>query len=340
MKKLLGFVLAIALTVSGISVAPASAQAVEGNALNKVEKQGVSLSIYPDEGSAVAGVENTSQFTVLNGDSTTMIYVYTQYKAPGTMAVYSSTGTVLDSWQFADGDYLETSDGIYYIADPWTLAAGSYYLGLTFDQSTEYILEIYQAASISSRSITVTKGFSKTLKITPTSGSTITKVTWSSNNTKVATVKNGKVTGKKKGSTTVYAVGYDSDNVPFILRCKVTVRNNEYTNSKMSISDIPYGQYYTNVTKVSYDKKGNLVVKAQLGNRSYHNFYMLKGIKIVVKDASGKKVATYKQSKKTISIPSGTIKTVTFKIPKKKVKKNKDIGGGSVSFKAPGYYKY
>lgn len=70
-------------------------------------------------------------------------------------------------------------------------------------------------ASLSSTSLSLYAGQSKTLSVSGSTGA----VTWSSSNTSVATVSAGKVTAKKAGSATITAV-VDGKS----LTCKVTVK--------------------------------------------------------------------------------------------------------------------
>lgn len=79
-----------------------------------------------------------------------------------------------------------------------------------------------QAASkikLNKTKVSIYIGKSLTLKVTGTKN----KITWKSDDKKIATVtKNGKVTGKKKGTTTIYA--YVKDKSSTVLKCKVTVK--------------------------------------------------------------------------------------------------------------------
>lgn len=57
------------------------------------------------------------------------------------------------------------------------------------------------------------------------------------------------------------------------------------------MSALPAGSFGVNVYKMSYDKKGNLVLKARmLNNRGYKAKY-LKNFKITVKTAKERKLA-------------------------------------------------
>lgn len=80
---------------------------------------------------------------------------------------------------------------------------------------------------LSKTSVSLTKGYSTTLKVTGTSK----KVTWSSSNKKVATVTSkGKVYGKKAGTCYITAkVGKES------VKCKVSVVNGKLTLSRSTL---------------------------------------------------------------------------------------------------------
>lgn len=87
------------------------------------------------------------------------------------------------------------------------------------------------------------------------------------------------------------------------LECTVTVANNQFSSAKVSVDDCEYGTWGGNCHYAAYDKKGNLVVKVQVvNNNGYKRMAELKNVKLVVKDANGKVVGTYKQSKKAVSI--------------------------------------
>ena len=59
--------------------------------------------------------------------------------------------------------------------------------------------------ALSTKKIYMVKGKSVTVKATVTPSDTTDKVTWSTSNKKVATVKNGKISAKKKGNATITA---------------------------------------------------------------------------------------------------------------------------------------
>lgn len=147
-------------------------------------------------------------------------------------------------WNYA-GDTFKTGD---YTAT-LLLATGSDYL---YDIAWEADL-----AAISNEKITLTKGFSHKLKITNAGDN---KITWKSSDKKIATVdKNGKVTAKAAGSCKITATVGDQKLV-----CKVTVKKNEYSRSKVVPSDFSYGRAGLEAYHAAYDSKGNLVVNSVL----------------------------------------------------------------------------
>ena len=342
MKKLLGFVLAIALTVSGISVAPASAQAAESTQTGRVEKsfyaRKTSLpttTLRTGSESAVAGNVYSTDFLVTNIKQGTYFWIYTSVEASGTLSI-SPQGSSSDPIQ-EQFKTTQLSDGSNVYLTYYPLYDITYTFSISFDQATNYEIYIDQGgASISKGEIRVTKGYTSKLTVSDAKGT----IKWYSSKKSVATVSSkGVVTGKKKGTCVIYAEGTDTDGMPFALACDVYVRNNELTGAKMTVSDVVYGSAKTNVYSVKFDSKGNLVIKTQIVNNSGHTYTSLKNIKITIKDSKGKVVGKYKKSSMKKTLSSGSMKNLTFKIKKKNLKKKKaDIAGGTASFSATGYY--
>lgn len=170
---------------------------------------------------------------------------------------------------------------------------------------------------ISAKSFTITAGQKRTLKVTGKVG----KVTWKTSKKSVATVSSkGVVTAKKAGKATITA---SVDGCK--LTCKVTVKKNEYTASSASNGEAGYGVWF-NVTKISYDKKGQLVCKVQIINNSMNNVEQLRNFNISVLSKSGAVIGSQTIGKKSLFIYSGSNKTISITIPKSKVKKkNADL---------------
>ena len=146
---------------------------------------------------------------------------------------------------------------------------------------------------ISTKAFTITAGQKRTLKVTGKAG----KVTWKTNKKSVATVSSkGVVTAKKAGKATITA---SVDGCK--LTCSVTVKKNEYSASSVSNSQVGYGGWF-NTTKISYNKKGQLVCKIQIVNNSTYNIEELRNFNITVRDKNGAVIGSQKIGKKSIFI--------------------------------------
>ncbi|MBR3971543.1 MAG: hypothetical protein IKJ83_01470 [Ruminococcus sp.] len=101
--------------------------------------------------------------------------------------------------------------------------------------------------SISKSSVTITKGYQTTLKVSGTSSA----VTWSTGDKSVATVSKGKVVGKGVGTTYVYAkVGGTT------LKCKVNVVASKITASSSNVTLDGKGSTKTVTMTVKGSKSG------------------------------------------------------------------------------------
>ena len=160
----------------------------------------------------------------------------------------------------------------------------------------------------------ITKGFKDKINVVNAAGATIT---YKSSNTGVATVDaKGNVTAKKKGTaniTVTTSTGYTGT-------CKVTVKDNVYSRSKLPLSKVPNGTFSVDVYNVSYDKKGNLVIKTRMLNRRGYTAKFLKNLKITIKNDKGKQIGVYSAKKKTINLKTNKAKGYTFTIKKSKLK--------------------
>ena len=194
----------------------------------------------------------------------------------------------MDTFTILSSQWYAYQEGLYYQGvDYSNMAAGDYTLKITFNEATQYVVNFAAEKinpTLNQKSATVTVGFKVTLKVDNTSS----KVTWSSSKKDVATVNSkGVVTGKSAGTTTITAK-VDGQK----LTCKVKVKDNKFTETKRSVSDVYYGRGALQVYKAVYEKNGDLTIKCRFINNSGYKVSSLKDLKIVMKDANGKKIGT------------------------------------------------
>ncbi len=322
-KKISSLVLALAIAFTAVFASAVPAEAATDRA-----------TLVSEQDTASAGVAKAYTFEVPTEGVVNFDIAVPERVGFQTKVTKQTGETILDEYTSSTDSYWESSQGVWLNGFYGTLSAGSYTLELTFDSNTQYIVMVTQdkeVAKINQEKATITVGFTKKLSV---SGGKVSS--WSSKNKKVATVdKNGKVTAKKAGKAVIVAKCTDGTE----LRCNVTVKANQYTARKITTSDVSYGDTAMSAYKVSFDKKGNLVIKARYVNRMSYKVSELRNIKITVKDANGKTVGTYKQSKKKVSVSSGSTKDFTFTIKKSNLKKKKaDLRGGEVSIDGTSYY--
>lgn len=117
---------------------------------------------------------------------------------------------------------------------------------------------LLSSVKLSEKAITLRKGKSCTLKATVTPiNATNTALAWKSSNTKVAVVdKNGKVTAKGYGATTITAIACDGSGVK--ASCKVTVGYNitHKLNKGTNHENNPAVYYKEKITLKSPTRKG------------------------------------------------------------------------------------
>lgn len=312
-KKAGAMFLSAAMVVSSIACAPTTTKAAED----------YDELVY-DTGSAVANTDYTYSFAVKD---TQMVYMdLCVPQMVDGMISFTQNSTYVDAvtltadantWQYSDylGVYVYTLTLENPTAADWTAV-------LNFNTATDYMFMVTQdkpTAVLSNNSITLTKGFSQKLSVSGTTGT----ITWASSNSKVAKVdSSGKVTAKATGSAKVTATTEDGT----VLTCTVSVKKNEYSETRRYASQVPYGNSEVQVYKMSYDKKGNLVLKASLLNNRGYKATNIKKLTITVKNDAGKKVATYTVKNKKISLSSGSSKDFTFTVKKAKLNiKNADL---------------
>ncbi|MDO4168161.1 MAG: Ig-like domain-containing protein [Eubacteriales bacterium] len=349
-KTLTSLLLVAALCISGLCYQAETTKAATTNYTNLFTTDNLD-----DEAPVAAGQTVNYNFKVSSNGTITLL-VYTLPKTAMTLKITSATGVTL-----YDKTILSTDDGwyeypiseslsLFYNGITWkNPTAGTYTLSLTFEEDTYYMASAVQEPAtqtptqaptptavpyLTASSATVTVGFSQTISVNNNSGA----VTWKSSNSSVASVSNGKITGKKKGTATITAKTASG----YTMNCKVTVKKNEYSVKKLAVSKVTYGKTGLDIYKVSYDKKGNLVIKARVLNNSSYKLQKIKNLKIKIKNNNGKVIGTYSaKNLKKVNLKAGKAKAYTFKIKKSKlkVKKKADlrlIANPSVSGKA--YY--
>lgn len=298
-----------------------------------------------------AGEEVTHDFTV-SSNGTIELFVYSLFQNTAKLKLVSATGTVVADEEITIAEY-DPYNYAYVKSFAWSYpAAGNYTISLTFAAETTYaILGLQGPAvpqptpptsptqqpvktptpSLNAQSVTLTAGFSQTISTYNATG-----VTWSSSNSSVATVSNGKITGKKPGKATISAKTASG----YTMTCSVTVKKNEYSVKKLGVKKVTYGKSGIDIYKVSYDKKGNLILKTRVLNNSNYKLKELRNVKIKIKDNNGKTIATYSAKKiKKVNLKAGKAKAYTFKIKKSKVKnKNANLPLITTSVSGRAYY--
>lgn len=326
--KATALVLALAVILSGLVVVPNQAEAATTDY----------VTILDVNGDAVANEAVNYNFNIANST-----YTYIDILVPAAMdMIYSVTsvdGTVLTTEAVSSTDtnwtYL-SSVGVYDFPLDWVPAVGDYTLSVTFTTNTPYIISIEQdkpALKLSHNSLVITKGFSSKLSVSNASGS----IKWTSSKPSVAAVDSkGNVTGKKTGTAIITATAADGATAS----CAVSVKANTYTRSKMAFSDCSYGNAYIDVYNVSYNSKGDLVIKATFLNDRGYKIVKISSLKINVKNKSGKVIGTYSLKNKKVSILHGGTKTFTFTIKKSKLKQKKTQDLRNASVKPSWKYTY
>ncbi len=306
-KKTGAVLAAVALTISSIAYSPVMTEAEE-------------VSVLQQEGEAKANTEITYSFAV---SSSPMVYIdlFVPQMVGGMMSFYQNdkyvnAATLTEdaaTWQYVDGVYVYTLS----LSDP---VPADWKVVLDFNADTRYAISVSQekaSVMLNQNSITLTKGFTEKLSVSGATGD----IVWASSNNKVATVNSaGKVTAKKPGSAKVTVSTKDGE---VLATCTVSVRKNEYNETRRYASSVPYGNSQVQVYKMSYDSKGNLVLKASVLNNRGYRAVKIKKLKITVKDASGKEIGTFTLKKKKISLNSGSSKDFKFIIKKSALKKKK-----------------
>lgn len=308
-KKTGAVLMAASMVISGITYNPATTKAEE-------------VSLVTDSQTAQANTDMPYDFSVKDSD-TVYVDLYVPQMVKGMMSFYQNDTykdavTLTDdesTWQYVPEYKLYFT--YFELTNP---VAADWRVVLNFDTEIEYVFSVSQnkaKAKLSNNSITLTKGFSQKISVSDAEG----EITWTSSNNSVATVNSaGKVTAKKAGSAKIIATTEDGQE----LTCAVSVHKNEYNEVRRYASSVQYGKSQIQVYKMSYDGKGNLVLKASILNNTANRATEIKKLTIKVKDAAGKAVGTLKVKNKKISVESGSnSKPLKFVIKKSDLKNKK-----------------
>lgn len=229
----------------------------------------------------------------------------------GTSLVTDSISTGDSRWNY------QKKTGIFELKHDMHLEKGDYILEIAFDQDTNFEMTMDQLsleAKLNKSSVSITKGFTDTLKVT---GGKMKSC--SSSNTSIATVNNkGKITAKATGTAKIKVKLTNGKT----LICKVTVKPNQYTAKNITVTDTLLNTYQMKVYKASFDKKGNLVIKFKIANNGSGRIITISNLKIAITASNKSQIATYKKSSFTVNLNSYKDKSYSITIPKSSLKKS------------------
>lgn len=324
LKKMACFLLALLLSAGTAAAASANAA--------------VKSIVEPDSWEvASAGVPVVRDFTLPSDSSDVYLLVRTNAPAAFTMMIFDGDDMEIDSIRIEESDPAWASDSAEIYANGYhnNLKAGEYHAAITFDIPTAFQFAVaadIREAVLSSSTLTITAGFTRTLSVKDQKGS----VKWKSSKPSIASVDSkGKVTAKKAGKCTITA-SVDGKN----LKCTVTVKNNKYSAIRLTNSDIPNGKASWEAYSASYDEQGNLTIKFRIVNNCGHYSEYLKNLSVKVKTAKGSTAVSYKESKKDLYVADQSYKDFKITIPKSSLKIKKEIDLRSASIITDGSYGY
>lgn len=275
--------------------------------------------------------------TLAEASDEVYLLIGTNAPAACSIMIFNSEDMEVDSLQITESDpsWTASDNGIYVNGYTGSFAAGDYHISLTFEQATAYQFSVVAdlpEAVISNTTLTLTAGFTKALSIKDNKGS----VKWKSSKPDIASVDSkGKVTAKKAGKSTITA-SVDGKE----LKCTVTVKNNKYTASKLTNSEIAHGQASWEAYSAAYDDNGGLTIKFRMVNSSGHYSEYLKNIVVKVKTAKGSTVAVYKKSHLPLYVSDQSYKDFKITIPKSDLKVKKPVDLRNASIQTDGKFGY
>ena len=300
--RVISIIIAFSILLSSFEILPVQAAEIE----RFYSSQG-------DEGEyAEAEKELRYSFNV-DVSCTTSIAIVAVQKCDIHLVIHNSAGQlVADKILSKKSAYFEEKIEMYsYFYKLDLKQAKGYKLRLTFSKENQFTMVIGRAfLEHTMQPVTITKGFSAGLN----PGKQKVKK-WKSSNTKIVSVKNGKIVAKKAGTATITATIKDS----FRLTWKIRVKDNIYKEDKIELSPKDTKKKYIQVYKAYYS--GNkMIIQIRIVNNTSVEYIQLQNLKLSIKAVDGKGIESYKESKRNIIIPAKSVKnlTVTINNPQKK----------------------
>lgn len=233
--------------------------------------------------------------------------------------------------QADSGQYREELEGEcpYLYQHEFPLKKGKdYQCRVTFAVDNHFILMIGREGLIRKMpQLILTEGTSTTCKT-----SSYKAVSWNSSDSKIVTVKNGKVIAKKKGTAKVTA--YVKDSLAYVWN--VSVKENVYEERPIELSKKNKNKKMIQVYRASYVNK-KLVLKIRIVNNTSINYEKLQNLKLNVKSADGKKIGCFELGSKNVKISKHSVKNLTFTINKPKTTKA-DLRSARITAKGTLFY--
>lgn len=325
-QKITCFLLAFLLFSGTLGIAPARVNAALKNI---VKPQSWEV--------AIGGEPVIKDVTLPAASDEVYLLIGTNAPAACTIMIFNSEDMEVDSVQITETDPAWTADSndVYVNGYSGSFAAGDYHVSLTFEKATAFQFSVVAdipETTISNTELTLTAGFTKTLSVKDNNGT----VKWASSKPDIASVdKKGIVTAKKAGKCTITA-SVDGKQ----LKCKLTVKNNKYTASKLTNSEISHGNASWEAYSAAYNDKGGLVIKFRMVNSSGHYSEYLKNIVVKVKTAKGSTAAVYKESRRPLYVADQSYKDFSITIPQSDLKIKEPIDLRNASIKTDGKFGY
>lgn len=195
-----------------------------------------------------------------------------------------------------------------------TVTAGSPTESLTTEGSNDSLTAEDSNGSLS------TEGSSVTTQAEASSNSVPAKaaasVYWYSSNEEIAEVDEyGTVTARKPGTCKIVGT---LENKKLV--CKVTVKKNSYSDTKITNESITSKKPILQVYEVAYDKKGNLLLSVAVVNNSKKDVKALKKVKLDVIASDGSTIAAFRKANLVLPVAHGSSAVYTVTIPASEVK--------------------